>query len=329
MSTEIRDARGKRSFLQKALQIREIGVLVALVVIFVAFSMASEDFLTIPNMINIAQRISQYAIMACGMTMVIIAAEIDLSVGTFFGMSVALLARLVKSGLNIWVAVAVVLMTGALVGLFIGLITTKVRVPSFIVTLGLLNIFRTLTLVLTGAWVISGFDDSLAFFDIFSGEIGIFPVEIFWMLFILLISYLILNKSVYGYNLFATGGNKQAAGLSGVDTDRVKILAFVVSSTLVAFTGVIGFAHIASASPEAGAGRELDVIAGVIVGGTNLFGGVGTVFGTILGITIIGVIRNGLIMVGIPTYWHAFFIGAIIIIAVTINSLMARRKGGR
>jgi simple sugar transport system permease protein/ribose transport system permease protein len=303
-----------------------MGVLLALAVIFITFSIASEDFLTVNNMINIAKRISQYAIMACGMTMVIIAAEIDLSVGTFFGMSVALLARLVKAGLNIWAGAVVVLIVGAMVGLFIGMVVTKVKVPSFIVSLGLLNIFKTLTLVLTGAWVISGFDDSLLFFDVFSGDIGIFPTEIIWMAVVAFISYLILNRSVFGFNLFATGGNKEAAGLSGVDTDRVKIIAFMVSSTFVAFTGIIGFAHIASASPEAGAGRELDVIAGVIVGGTNLFGGVGTIAGTLLGVTIIGVIRNGLIMVGIRTYWHSFFIGLIIIIAVTINQLMAQRK---
>jgi simple sugar transport system permease protein/ribose transport system permease protein len=319
----------KAPILHRIFQIREMGVLLALTVIFVAFSIASEDFLTPNNMINIAKRISQYAIMACGMTMVIIAAEIDLSVGTFFGMSVALLARVVKAGLNVWAGAVVVLIVGALVGLFIGLVVTKVRVPSFIVSLGLLNIFKTLTLVLTGAWVISGFDDSLLFFDVFSGDIGIFPTEIIWMAVVAILSYVILNKSVYGYNLFATGGNKEAAGLSGVDTDRVKIIAFMISSTFVAFTGVVGFAHIASASPEAGAGRELDVIAGVIVGGTNLFGGVGTIIGTLLGVAIIGVIRNGLIMVGIRTYWHAFFIGLIIIIAVTINQLMAHRRSAR
>lgn len=318
--------RSQKSFLRKFFSIREMGVLLALAVIFVTFSIASEDFLTVNNMINIAKRISQYAIMACGMTMVIIAAEIDLSVGTFFGMSVALLARLVKLGLNIWAGAAVVLIVGALVGLFIGTVVTKVKVPSFIVSLGLLNIFKTLTLVLTGAWVISGFDNSLLFFDIFSGDIGIFPTEIIWMAVVALISYIILNRSVYGFNLFATGGNKEAASLSGVDTDKVKIIAFMISSTFVAFTGILGFAHIASASPEAGAGRELDVIAGVIVGGTNLFGGVGTIAGTLLGVTIIGVIRNGLIMVGIRTYWHSFFIGLIIIIAVTINQLMAQRK---
>ncbi len=319
----------RTTFLHRLFQIREMGVLLALTVIFVAFSIASEDFLTLNNMINIAKRISQYAIMACGMTMVIIAAEIDLSVGTFFGMSVALLARIVKAGLNIWAGAVVVLLVGALVGLFIGLVVTKVRVPSFIVSLGLLNIFKTLTLVLTGAWVISGFDDSLLFFDIFSGDIGIFPTEIIWMAIIAILSYVILNKSVYGYNLFATGGNKEAADLSGVDTDRVKIIAFMISSTFVAFTGIVGFAHIASASPEAGTGRELDVIAGVIVGGTNLFGGVGTIIGTLLGVAIIGVIRNGLIMVGIRTYWHAFFIGLIIVIAVTINQLMAQRRSAR
>lgn len=316
----------QKSFIRLIFSFRETGVLIALVAIMVVFSIASEDFLTVGNMLAIAKRISQYAIMACGMTMVIIAAEIDLSVGTFFGMSVALLARLVKMGLNIWAGAAVVLIMGALVGLFIGLVTTKARVPSFIVSLGLLNIFKTLTLVLTGAWVISGFDSSLLFFDIFSGEIGIIPTEVIWMLVIAVITYLILNKSVYGYNLYATGGNKKAASLSGVDTDRVKITAFMLSSTFVAFTGIVGFAHIASASPEAGFGRELDVIAGVIVGGTNLFGGAGTVLGTLLGVAIIGVIRNGLIMVGIRTYWHAFFIGLIIIIAVTINQLMDRRN---
>lgn len=319
----------QKSWLVKMFQFRETGVLLALGVIFIGFSIASEDFLTLNNMINIAQRISQYAIMACGMTMVIISAEIDLSVGAFFGTCMALIARLTKLGLNIWLGFIVVLMVGAMVGLFIGLITTKLKVPSFIVTLGLLNIFSTLTLVTTGAWVISGFDDDAPFFRIFSGDVGIFPTEIFWMIAILLISYVILNRSIYGYNLFATGGNKEAANLSGVDTDRVKIIAFVISSTFVAFTGLLGFAHISSASPDAGLGRELDVIAGVIVGGTNLYGGSGTILGTLFGVTIIGVIRNGLIMVGVKSYWHAFFIGLIIIVAVIINTLLAQRKQGK
>jgi ribose/xylose/arabinose/galactoside ABC-type transport system permease subunit len=306
---------------------RETGVFIALAAISIGFSIATPDFLTINNIITIAQRISQYSIMACGMTMIIIAAEIDLSVGAFFGLSAALLARMVKSGMNVWIAFVIVLLIGACVGGLTGVITTKIKVPSFIVTLGLLNIFKTLTLIVTGAWVISGFDEEMAFFKIFSGDIGgVFPVEILWMIGILIISYIILNKSVYGYNLFATGGNKEAAGLSGVDTDKVKIIAFIISSVFVALTGAVGFSHIMSASPESGLGRELDVIAGVIVGGTNLFGGVGTVFGTFLGVAIIGVIRNGLIMVGIRSYWHSFFIGLIIIVAVIINTLLERRK---
>jgi len=314
------------SRLKKLLQFRETGVFIALAVIVIGFSIATPDFLTINNIIAIALRISQYAIMACGMTMIIISGEIDLSVGAFFGLASALIARMVKTGINVWIAFLIVLFIGAVSGAITGVITTKIRVPSFIVTLGLLNIFKTLTLIVTGAWVISGFDGEMTFFKIFSGEINIFPVEIIWMIVILVISSIILNRSVYGYNLFATGGNKVAASLSGVDTDRIKIIAFIISSVLVALTGAIGFSHITSASPEGGVGRELDIIAGVIVGGTNLFGGVGTIFGTFLGVAIIGVIRNGLVMAGIQSYWHSFFIGLIIIVAVIINTLLERKK---
>ncbi|MCL4378017.1 MAG: ABC transporter permease [Actinobacteria bacterium] len=305
---------------------REWGIFLALILIFSFFSVAATDFLTLKNIINIMQQISQYTIMACGMTMIIIAAEIDLSVGTFFGLSAAVLAKLIKLGLNNWASLLVILIIGAIVGFINGTLTTKIKIPSFIVTLGMYNIFKTFTLIITKSWVISGFEENTFFFKVFSGHIGIFPTEIIIMIFVLLISYLILNRSIFGYNLFATGGNKVAAKLSGVNTDKIKINAFVISTVLVALTGTIGFSHVVSASPESGAGRELDVIAAVIVGGTSLYGGTGTILGTFLGAAIIGILRNGLIMLGVKSYWHALFIGGIIIVAVAFNSLIARNK---
>lgn len=304
---------------------REFGILAFLLLLVVFLALARPSFFTTNNVLNMGRQMAQLTIMAVAMTFLITAQELDLSVGSTFGlcsMTMALLAR--DYGFDLWAALLVSVGIGALIGLINGVITTYGRIPSFIVTLGMLYIVRGITLMLS-SYPVSRIEHP-TFYNVLAGNIGGVPVQIFWMLAFVLVGYLVLQRTTYGYHVRATGSNRAAAELCGIRVRRVKIIGFMLTAMTAAFAGALSFAHLTSVAPTAGVGNELTVIAAVVIGGTALFGGQGTVIGTFLGAALLIVIRNGLVQLGGDGRLQDAFLGAIIIIAVLIHTYLELRR---
>ena len=259
------------------------------------------------------------------MTFVILAGQIDLSVGSVVALvSVSTGLLMVDAGLNPVLALPLAILAGALVGLFNGSVFAFTRIPSFVVTLGSMAMASGLALGLTTGSTISGFPSAF----LFLGQgvwLGI-PVPVWLAAVVALVAHLVLTKTVFGRHVFLIGSNAEAAVLSGVRVRAVKISIFVISSSLAAFASVIETARLSVGRPDAGSGYELVAIGAVVIGGASLFGGEGSILGTVLGTTLLGLILNGLIMLSISAYWQEMFSGAIIILAVALNM---RRRGGR
>ncbi|MGA2478985.1 MAG: ABC transporter permease [Spirochaetia bacterium] len=310
---------------------KERGVLAVLVGLCIIFSLATPNFLQLTNMINIMRQISEICISAVGMTFVIICAEIDLSVGSVFGLSAIFAALILRSnvvaGMTPLLAFVAALALGGVVGLFNGVITTKLRVPAFIVTLSVLAIARGALYGVSGGYSISIFPKSADPFFYMGNSIGnVFPRQILLMLAVAVIAGIVLSKSTFGFQIYATGGNKKAADLTGINTDRIKIATFVICGLMAAFSGIISLSYLQSVHPSAGLGREMDVIAAVILGGTYLYGGRGTILGTFIGAAIIGVVRNGMVLMSVPAYSQEALIGAVILLAVVADIWLRREK---
>ncbi|WP_284988847.1 ABC transporter permease [Arthrobacter sp. efr-133-TYG-120] len=294
----------------------------AFAVLIVAFSLASPVFFSSSNFLNIGRQTALVTIIAVGMTFVIIAGEIDLSVASTLalsGMSAAMAIQ--QSGGNWLIGTVAGLATGAVVGLVNGLLTTRLSIPSFLVTLGMLGIGRGIALMLTGTTPVVV--NTIAFWDTFGeGAILGIPAPIFITLLVLGIGAYLLHFSTFGRKVFATGGNATAARYSGINTRRAKTVAFVITGALAGLAGLILTARAHAARPDIAAGLELDVIAAVILGGTSLFGGRGAILGTLLGSLMIGVLNNGLTLMGVSSQAQLVVKGAIIIAAVAFS----RRK---
>jgi ribose/xylose/arabinose/galactoside ABC-type transport system permease subunit len=324
---------------------REFGIFIFLVVSSLAIYIYRPTFLSEFNVLNMGRQMAVTAVMGFGMTYLITAQELDLSVGSIFGVCSFGMALLVRDkGWELWPAFAVALSAGAGIGLVNGLITTYGRIPSFIATLGMLFILRGVTLKLS-AWPVTRLPDSkiliqntdielpFGFFETFGSrqnlipgsETGV-PMQIIWMLLLVIIGTLVLNRTTYGYHVRATGSNRSAAVLSGIRVRRVKIIAFILMGVAAAFGGVLSFAHVTSVSPTAGTGMELTIIAAVIIGGTNLFGGEGTIVGTFLGAALLTVMRNGLVQIGGDGRLQDAFLGVIIIVAVLVHTHIGSRR---
>jgi ribose transport system permease protein len=334
--------------LQAVRRMRELGILLAAVLMFVALSLATSKFLTTTNVLNVARQISLLAIVACGMTYLFIAGELDLSVGSTYAACAITFGFLVATArLPIPVALLLTLVLGALVGLVNGVLTTKLGIPSFIVTLGMMSTMRGATLFGSGAWPIP-VNDTSVWTNLLGGNVLLarnqlsligttlnvpaeavqllVPMQVLWMVLVLVVGGAVLAYSRYGYHVYATGGNKQAARLTGIDTDWVKIRAFMLTGVLVALAASLLVAWLHTANPNTGLGFELDVIAAVIIGGTNLFGGAGSILGTIIGAAITGMISNGLVLLGASAYLEGVIKGIIIVGAVGIDILIQRRQ---
>jgi ribose/xylose/arabinose/galactoside ABC-type transport system permease subunit len=312
--------------MRRVVQAREFGILAFLVLTIAIIGIARPTFLAPENLLNMGRQMSQTAIIAVAMTFLITSAEMDLSVGSVFGFCTLGMALLAKNfGLNLWLALPIALLAAAVIGFINGSIVTRGNIPAFIVTLGTLYIVRGITLLMS-PWPISGIENPL-FYKVFAGQIAGIPVQIFWMLGIVAVGHIALNRTRFGYYVRATGSNRVAAGLAGVSVRRIKVLAFTLTAVAAAFAGVLSFAHLTSISPTAGGGLELQVIAAVVIGGTALFGGEGTVLGTLLGAALLTVVRNGLVQLGGEGRLQEAFLGAIIILAVWIHTRL-RAKGG-
>jgi ribose/xylose/arabinose/galactoside ABC-type transport system permease subunit len=257
-------------------------------------------------------------IMAVGMTFVVVCGEIDLSVGSHVSFAAMSVAMLLYHGVPGWLAATAVLLLGAVVGAINGLLITKLRIPSFLVTLGMLSVLRGLALSFTGSMPVPIVDAT--FVQVLAGSVPLgVPVPIWWTVATVLVGFYLLHMSLFGRRALATGGNSTAARFSGINTDRVRIVAFALSGVTAALAGLVLAARSAAGNPILGLGLELDVIAAVIIGGTSLFGGRGYILGSVIGAIFIGILGFGLIVMGLSTSIQEVVKGLIIIGAVSLN----------
>jgi ribose/xylose/arabinose/galactoside ABC-type transport system permease subunit len=318
---------------EQLLRRREIGVLFAFLVLFGLIAVTRPDlFFSWNNLSGIVARllrqISSYLIIGIGMTYLIISGEFDLSVGSMYAIGAIVFSYLVVDyRLLISVSVVLVLFVGVAVGLTNGILVTKVGVPSLIATIGMLSFLRGFALYLTPGG--SRSVPSLPLIDLFGGSVTLFGTleiayPVFWALGLLIVFAFILNRTVFGYHVYATGDDREAADMTGINTDRVKILSFVLTSVLASFAGILSISYFGTLFATAGQGFELLIIAGVIIGGTNLFGGEGSLLGTFFGSLVIGVIPVLLVINGFPASLTELFTGVVIIVAVALDILIRR-----
>lgn len=295
---------------------------VGFVALIVIFAIASPVFLTPENFANIGRQTTLVSIMAVGMSLVIISGEFDLSVGSVMALAGVVAALAMQRFGDVWLVGAVVaLATGAAFGLINGLLTTVLSIPSFLVTLGSLSIARGLALLATGTRPVNILDES--YYAIFGeGQLFGIPVPIIWTIVVAIAGIVLLHYSTFGRQIFATGGNTTAARYTGIDTRRVKTLCLIIAGTLAGLAALVLTARSHAARPDAGAGIELDVIAAVILGGAALAGGRGTIIGALIGSLMIGVLNNGLNLVGVDPSLQLAVKGLIIWFAVALG----RRK---
>lgn len=299
--------------------LREYFVYIALSALIVFFSFASPFFLTTQNLFNIGRQTVTVSIIAVGMAFVIINAQIDLSVGSVFALSGMASALMLQYVFNFWLLGALAaIAVGIVFGFVNGWVTVKLGVPSFLVTLGTLGIARGIALIITETKPV--LISNPTYFQIFgeSSFLGL-PIAVIWTLAIIAIGFVVLHKTPFGLRVFATGGNPQAARFTGINTHRTIIFSFMITGALVGVASLLFTGIARAARPDMAAGLELDVIAAVILGGVSLFGGRGTIIGVLAGSLIIGVMNNGLVLLGVSSSVQEVIKGIIIIAAVSLS----------
>ncbi|WP_027361362.1 ribose ABC transporter permease [Halodesulfovibrio aestuarii] len=300
----------------------EQKTLIALIIMIVVVSLLNPHFFTTGNILNILRQTAVNAIIAVGMTMVILTAGIDLSVGSILALCGAIGASLIASELPVLVAIGASLTAGAIVGGVTGIIIAKGKVQAFIATLVAMTLVRGLTLVYTdGRPISTGFTDVADnFATIGTGYLLGVPVPVWIMAITFLAAWYLLNHTRLGRYIYALGGNEAATRLSGINVDRIKITVYALSGLLSALAGLIVTSRLSSAQPTAGAGYELDAIAAVVLGGTSLMGGKGSIIGTLLGALIIGFLNNALNLLDVSSYYQMIAKALVILLAVLIDT---------
>lgn len=306
---------------------RQLGTVIGLVGLCVLLTILTPHFLTVSNLLNITQQTAINALIAVGMTFVILSGGIDLSVGSIVALSGVVLGGALQAGLPIPAALLLSLATGAACGIVNGLLITRGALPPFIATLGMMSIARGLALMYTDGRPISGFD--AGFRAISTGSLVMIPAPVVLMVIVYAAAHFVLTHTTFGRYVYAIGGNEEATRLSGVNVGYHKTMVYALSGATSAVAAVTLTARLNSAQPIAGMMYELDAIAATVIGGTSLLGGSGTVAGTLVGALIMGVLRNGLNLLGISSFVQQVVIGAVIIAAVLVDSLLNRRAQRR
>jgi ribose/xylose/arabinose/galactoside ABC-type transport system permease subunit len=300
-------------------------LLAAFLCLVIVLSLAAPNFLTFANITNVLRQVSMIAIMAVGMTMVILTGEIDLSVGSMVAFSGVVFAWLaVEAELSYVLAALITLVMGAGIGLLIGCLQTRFNVPSFIITLGLFQALRSAGYVVTNAFPIAPLPDNVAWLG--RGVVAGIPVPVVLMIIAYVMGFFLLNKTTWGRAIYAVGSNAVASELSGLDTRKIKMSVFAINSLLAALAGLILASRLNSGTPTVATGWELDVIAAVIIGGTAMSGGSGNILGTLLGAMFVAVLNNGMILMGVSPYVQGVISGLVIVVAVLIGSKNKKRS---
>ena len=299
--------------------LKNYGIIIAFVLICIILSVMSPVFFTTTNLINVIRQTSIYGIMAVGMTFIILTGGIDLSIGSILAIAGAVCAGMLKAGYPLPMVILATLAVGIGCGLINGLFITVGKITPFVATLGMMSIARGFTLIYTKGYPISGFSPEFRFIG--GGYLWGWPVPIALFLLVAITAYIVLTQTRLGRYIYAIGGNEETVKLSGINSGFYKTLAYVIAGAAAALSALILTARLNSAEPIAGLGYELDVIAAVVIGGTSLNGGRGSLWGTFIGALMIGVINNGMNLLDISPYFQLVVKGLIIIAAVLLDRL--------
>lgn len=303
--------------------LQQLATFGSLIIMVIFFSLTSQYFFSLTNFITIALQTAVVGIIAIGMTFVIITGGIDLSVGSIVAFSGVITGLALKTGMPMVMAIIIGLLTGTLCGLINGVLISKANLPPFISTLGLMMMGRGLVLAITNGIPVSGLSDSYA--GISGGSVMGIPNPVIFLIILAVIFSFILKKTIIGKYTYAVGSNEDASKLSGINVSKIKCFVYGVSGLLSAVSGIILSSRLISAQPTEGMGYEMDAIAAVVIGGASLMGGTGTIIGTILGAFIMSILRNGLNMLNVSGFWQQFAVGAVVLIAVYIDSLKNKK----
>jgi ribose transport system permease protein len=320
---------------QNSLQkINRLQSFIALLILCIVLTILTDKFFTPDNGLNVLRQVAVNICISVGMTLIVLTAGIDLSVGSVLALCSAVSVGLFKNGiqipsLNLFVgftvfgALVAAVVIGLLLGYFNGWVITKFRIPPFVATLAMLTIARGLTMLYTQGHPISNLGSAFAFLG--TGWILGIPVPVYIATLVVIAAIFITKKTKLGRYIYAIGGNEQAAKLSGIPINQVKIKVYAIAGALAALGGIIVASRLDSAQPNAGLSYELDAIAAVVIGGTSLSGGKGTIWGTVMGAIIIGVLNNGLVLLNVSPFWQQVVKGSVILIAVAIDKAFEKR----
>lgn len=303
---------------------RNAGILIGLVALCVVIAFRSDSFLTYENIMNVLRQSAQNIFIASGMTIILIAGGIDLSVGSVVGLVGVMVGTMVNDGMPILLAVGICLIVGALMGTFNGMILSRTTLPPFIVTYALMTILRGGIYVYTGGTTVR--IDDRSFIAVGTGYTLGIPNPVWYMAVILIIVYLILNCTKLGRHIYAIGGNEKAAEFSGIDVKNVRLFVYIFSGIMAAVAGIVLAARSYSGQPTAGTGAEMDAIEACVLGGCSMAGGYGFIGGTIIGALIIAIMNNGLNLMRIDSYWQMVAKGVIVLIAVYVDYVKNQKK---
>lgn len=314
-------------------RLSKLQPLIALFVLCVILGFLSDKFFTVTNVWNVMRQVSVNICISTGMTLVVLTAGIDLSVGSILALCGAVTAGLLKNGVeiaasNLYIGFTILgasvagLVAGSLLGWFNGWTITRWKVPPFVATLAMLTIARGLTMLWTRGFPITGLGSRFDFLG--TGWFLGIPLPVWISGIVVIAAIFITDKTALGRYIYAIGGNESAARLSGIDIRRIKIIVYTIAGALAAVGGLIVTARLDAAQPNAGTGYELDSIAAVVIGGTSLSGGRGTILGTVLGAVIIGVLNNGLVLLNVSPFWQQVVKGFVILVAVVIDKINAK-----
>jgi inositol transport system permease protein len=306
---------------------RKDGIFFILILVFVASSIFVNGFFSAANLTNVLRQITVVTILALGATFVIILGHINVAYGSEIALIGCVTCSVLVATNNLFIAILAGLLLGVLIGSVSGFVITKFGIPAFIMTLAVTTVARGAVLLYTNATPISGMNKSFAFFG--QGYIGFIPVSVLIMLILFCITWVLLNKTAFGRHLYAVGGNENAAIASGIKTKKVVCLAFVFDGIMTAVAGIVLMSRMNSGQPGAGVSYEFDAITAVVVGGTSLSGGSGSVVGTIIGAVIVGIINNVLNLLNVNTYWQQIAKGLIILFAVIADVMNKRASAHR
>lgn len=305
---------------------QKFGIAIILIILVIAAAFINSAFLSADNLLNVMRQIVVVTLIACGAQFTLLAGHVDLSPGSVLAFSGCATCLVMINTGSVFLGIVVGMLIGVLFGIINGGLTTLFDVPSFIITLATQQAARGFVLLMTGGTSVNISEMKNKFTWIGQGYVGVIPIPIIIMVIILIISWYILNKRPYGRYLYAVGGNLNAAKTSGINTNKIIVLAFVFEGIMAGLAGIVLMSRMASGQPNAGEGMEFDAITAVIVGGTSMSGGIGNIYGTIIGSVFIGVLNNIMNLANVNAYWQQIVQGFVIAVAVVVDACVRRSK---